>query len=93
MGFPMKSPFSHGFSHGFSPSLRDIFPFPSRGYLPFADELDDPTEVCTAVLQDPLELLKESEGWRGFDVLKHRKTMGKAMGKPSDFIGKPWGNP
>ncbi|CAK8993225.1 cGMP-dependent protein kinase [Durusdinium trenchii] len=26
------------------------------GYLPFADELDDPTEVCTAVLKDPLEL-------------------------------------
>ncbi|CAJ1368528.1 unnamed protein product [Effrenium voratum] len=25
------------------------------GYLPFADELDDPTEVCTAVLKDPLE--------------------------------------
>lgn len=24
------------------------------GYLPFADELDDPTEVCTAVLKDPL---------------------------------------
>ncbi|CAE7819934.1 pkaC [Symbiodinium sp. CCMP2592] len=26
-----------------------------RGYLPFADELDDPTEVCTAVLKDPLD--------------------------------------
>jgi len=25
------------------------------GYLPFADELDDPTEVCTAVLKDPLD--------------------------------------
>lgn len=24
------------------------------GYLPFADELDDPTEVCTAVLKDPI---------------------------------------
>jgi len=24
------------------------------GYLPFADELDEPTEVCTAVLKDPL---------------------------------------
>merc|ERR1711957_212796 len=24
------------------------------GYLPFADELDDPTEVCTAVLKDQL---------------------------------------
>merc|ERR1719408_506151 len=24
------------------------------GYLPFADELDDPTEVCTAVLKDSL---------------------------------------
>uniref|UniRef100_A0A7S4R4M7 cGMP-dependent protein kinase n=1 Tax=Alexandrium monilatum TaxID=311494 RepID=A0A7S4R4M7_9DINO len=24
------------------------------GFLPFADELDDPTEVCTAVLKDPL---------------------------------------
>jgi len=24
------------------------------GYLPFADELDDPTEVCTSVLKDPL---------------------------------------
>merc|ERR1712032_487641 len=24
------------------------------GYLPFADELDDPTEVCTAVLKDAL---------------------------------------
>merc|ERR1719337_364529 len=24
------------------------------GYLPFADELDEPTEVCTAVLRDPL---------------------------------------
>jgi len=24
------------------------------GYLPFADELDDPTEVCTAVLKDPV---------------------------------------
>jgi len=25
------------------------------GYLPFADDLDDPTEVCTAVLKDPLQ--------------------------------------
>jgi cGMP-dependent protein kinase len=25
------------------------------GYLPFADELDEPTEVCTAVLRDPLQ--------------------------------------
>lgn len=24
------------------------------GYLPYADELDDPTEVCTSVLKDPL---------------------------------------
>jgi len=24
------------------------------GHLPFADDLDDPTEVCTAVLKDPL---------------------------------------
>ena len=24
----------------------------SKGYLPFADDLDDPTEVCTAVLKD-----------------------------------------
>merc|ERR1719183_2659285 len=24
------------------------------GYLPFADELEDPTEVCTAVLKDAL---------------------------------------
>merc|ERR1719171_813169 len=24
------------------------------GYLPFADDLDEPTEVCTAVLRDPL---------------------------------------
>jgi cGMP-dependent protein kinase len=24
------------------------------GYLPFADDLDDPTEVCTAVVKDPL---------------------------------------
>jgi cGMP-dependent protein kinase len=24
------------------------------GYLPFADDLDEPTEVCTAVLKDPL---------------------------------------
>lgn len=33
------------------------------GYLPFADELDDPTEVCTAVLKDPLEQLGSSIGW------------------------------
>lgn len=33
------------------------------GYLPFADELDDPTEVCTAVLKDPLEQLGGSIGW------------------------------
>lgn len=34
------------------------------GYLPFADELDDPTEVCTAVLKDPLEQLGlGSTGW------------------------------
>jgi len=25
------------------------------GYLPFADDLDEPTEVCTAVLKDPLQ--------------------------------------
>ena len=24
----------------------------ARGYLPFADDLDDPTEVCTAVLKE-----------------------------------------
>ena len=28
----------------------------SPGYLPFADDLDDPTEVCTAVLKDQLPL-------------------------------------
>lgn len=54
MGFPMGK--AHRFSYGFFPGFFSGFFRPtSQGYLPFADELDDPTEVCTAVLKDPLE--------------------------------------
>lgn len=28
----------------------------TSGYLPFADDLDDPTEVCTAVLKDAVRI-------------------------------------
>jgi len=38
------------------------------GFLPFADELDDPTEVCTAVLRDPLNF-----------PTRYKDTHGKAL--------------
>jgi len=42
------------------------------GYLPFADELDEPTEVCTAVLKDPLQF---PAGYKD----KHGKELMQAM--------------
>mmetsp|Transcript_76611 Transcript_76611/g.221445 ORF Transcript_76611/g.221445 Transcript_76611/m.221445 type:complete len:927 (-) Transcript_76611:142-2922(-) len=46
------------------------------GYLPFADELEDPTEVCTAVLKDPLSFpqrYKDQAGRALMQGLLHRQ--------------------
>ncbi|CAE7168358.1 Pkg21D [Symbiodinium pilosum] len=40
------------------------------GYLPFADDLDDPTEVCTAVLKDPLQFASSYKDAHGKTLMK-----------------------
>jgi len=40
------------------------------GYLPFADELDDPTEVCTAVLKDPLQFPPRYKDQHGQAIMR-----------------------
>lgn len=39
------------------------------GYLPFADELEDPTEVCTAVLKDPVTFPTRYRDTPGRDLM------------------------
>eukprot|EP00427_Karlodinium_veneficum_P012096 CAMPEP_0169064772 /NCGR_PEP_ID=MMETSP1015-20121227/2026_1 /TAXON_ID=342587 /ORGANISM="Karlodinium micrum, Strain CCMP2283" /LENGTH=846 /DNA_ID=CAMNT_0009123257 /DNA_START=238 /DNA_END=2778 /DNA_ORIENTATION=+ len=39
------------------------------GYLPFADDLDEPTEVCTAVLKDPLSFPSGYKDKNGRDLM------------------------
>eukprot|EP00931_Biecheleriopsis_adriatica_P025331 TRINITY_DN15587_c0_g2_i1.p1 TRINITY_DN15587_c0_g2~~TRINITY_DN15587_c0_g2_i1.p1 ORF type:complete len:876 (-),score=183.29 TRINITY_DN15587_c0_g2_i1:293-2560(-) len=56
------------------------------GYLPFADELDDATEVCTAVLKDPLNFpshYKDANGkslMKGLMTRQPRKRLGSGIG-------------
>jgi len=40
------------------------------GYLPFADDLDDPTEVCTAVLKDPLNFSSRYKDKLGKELMQ-----------------------
>merc|ERR1712228_1134531 len=40
------------------------------GYLPFADELDDPTEVCTAVLKEPVAFPSHYKDTLGRDLMQ-----------------------
>lgn len=40
------------------------------GFLPFADELDDPTEVCTAVLRDPLSFPSRYKDIHGRNLMQ-----------------------
>jgi len=55
------------------------------GYLPFADELDDTTEVCTAVLKDPVVFPSHYRDAQGRDLMqamlhKHpKKRIGSGM--------------
>merc|ERR1740123_2520023 len=55
------------------------------GYLPFADELDDPTEVCTAVLKDPVVFPSHYRDVQGRELIqamlhKHpKKRIGSGM--------------
>merc|ERR1712137_870842 len=39
------------------------------GLLPFADDLDDPTEVCTSVLKDPLKFPKRYKDQPGMNTI------------------------
>merc|ERR1712137_1080057 len=55
------------------------------GYLPFADDLDDPTEVCTAVLKDPLTFpgrYRDQHGktlMQGFLCRQPKKRLGSGI--------------
>lgn len=40
------------------------------GYLPFADDLDDPTEVCRAVLKEPLQIGKRYKDKNGSALIQ-----------------------
>lgn len=63
------------------------------GYLPFADDLDDPTEVCTAVLKDPLQFpsgFKDVNGktlMKGLMTRQPRKRLGSGLGGWEDVRG------
>ncbi|CAJ1351647.1 unnamed protein product [Effrenium voratum] len=63
------------------------------GYLPFADDLDDPTEVCTAVLKDPLQFpsnYKDANGkalMKGLLTRQPRKRLGSGLGGWEDVRG------
>lgn len=63
------------------------------GYLPFADDLDDPTEVCTAVLKDPLQFASSYKDANGKTLMKGlltrqpRKRLGSGIGGWEDVRG------
>ncbi|CAE7747709.1 Pkg21D [Symbiodinium sp. CCMP2456] len=63
------------------------------GYLPFADDLDDPTEVCTAVLKDPLQFASSYKDTNGKALMKGlltrqpRKRLGSGIGGWEDVRG------
>lgn len=63
------------------------------GYLPFADDLDDPTEVCTAVLKDTLQFpssYKDANGktlMKGLLTRQPRKRLGSGLGGWEDVRG------
>jgi cGMP-dependent protein kinase len=44
------------------------------GYLPFADDKDDPTEVCQAVLKDPLKFPRRYKDQPGKDLMEGMMT-------------------
>lgn len=52
------------------------------GFLPFADELDEPTDVCTAVLKDPLKFPAGYKDRAGRELMQGMLTR-----KPQNRIG------
>lgn len=61
------------------------------GYLPFADDLDEPTEVCTAVLRDPLSFpsgYKDKHGrelMQGMMCRQPKKRIGSGLNGYDDI--------
>eukprot|EP00930_Biecheleria_cincta_P016959 TRINITY_DN13615_c0_g3_i1.p1 TRINITY_DN13615_c0_g3~~TRINITY_DN13615_c0_g3_i1.p1 ORF type:complete len:864 (+),score=197.52 TRINITY_DN13615_c0_g3_i1:42-2633(+) len=66
------------------------------GYLPFADDLDDPTEVCTAVLKDPLSFPSTYKCENGKALMKGllcrqpRKRLGSGLSGWEDVRNAPY---
>mmetsp|Transcript_134223 Transcript_134223/g.233219 ORF Transcript_134223/g.233219 Transcript_134223/m.233219 type:complete len:926 (+) Transcript_134223:259-3036(+) len=63
------------------------------GYLPFADELEDPTEVCTAVLKDPFSFPSGYRDQHGRSLMtgllsrNPKKRLGAGMNGFEDIKG------